>query len=123
MKKFALAILLSSFCFLAGAQTVIFLGPIGIGKGNSLNVLTVEPILSMAPNPIGPSVFNAPNDHLIPDYVRENPMNYSYLCRLEQQIEAKLPVGLWLKLEPNNFRQPSLPSPGNAYIRMKMIRF
>ena len=123
MRKTFLILLIAFSSQWVVAQTAIFLGPIGISKGNSLNVVTVEPMLSMAPNPHGPSVFNAPSDHLIPDHVRENPMNYSYLCRLEKKIERKLPVGLWLKLENNNFNRSYLPRPGNAYIRMKMIRF
>ena len=123
MTRILFLILFSGLTHLALAQTVIFVGPIGISKGNSLNVLTIEPLLSMAPNPQGQGVFNAPGDHLIPEYIRENPMQYSYLCRLEKKIERKLPVGLWLKLENNNLFDSFSPRAGNAYIRMKMIRF
>lgn len=119
---------------LAIGQTVIFVGPIGISKGNSVNLVGVGNSPTFAQNALGqfdqdlkysqgPGTFNSPSDHLIPDHIRENPMQFSYLCRLEKKIERKLPVGLWLKLENNNFAQSFSPRPGNAYIRMKMLRF
>lgn len=64
-----------------------------------------------------------PNGHLIPGYIRENPLQYSYLCRLELNIEEKLPVGLWLRIDQPGFGQPFRTNPGNVYFNMKMLRF
>jgi|GEM_PF-6582075 len=71
----------------------------------------------------GDSPFQVSSEDLIPDYIRDNPMQYSYLCRLEKTIERNFQIPLWFKLEENNFRQTLLPQAGNAYIRMKMFRF
>ncbi len=34
---------------------------------------------------------------LLPRFVRENPRGYSYVCRLELEVEEKLPVGVWVR--------------------------
>ncbi len=134
MTRTIIFIILASIAHLGLAQTVIFIGPVGISKGNSMNVIGIGPSNTLPPfqeqyftsaKPFSERVgiFNSPSDHIIPEYIRENPMQFSYLCRLEKKIERKLPVGLWLKLEDNNFAQSFSPRPGNAYIRMKMVRF
>lgn len=69
-----------------------------------------------------PSIF--PNHFPLPDHVVENPLGYSYLCRLELEIEERLPVGVWMKIgessSPAQFE--GLPRQ-NAYVRFKLFRF
>lgn len=56
-----------------------------------------------------------------PRFVQENPTGYSYLCRLELSIEAKSPVGVWLKLNDAPMVPGRLPS--NADLRFKLLKF
>lgn len=53
----------------------------------------------------------------LPEYARENPSGYSYLCRLELKIEDQLPLGVWFQADGSN--HPG----GSIYLRLKMIRF
>lgn len=55
--------------------------------------------------------------YIIPTYARANPSGYSYLCRLELQIEDELPLGLWIRAD-----EKAHPG-GSVYLRMKLIRF
>ncbi|MFK7921495.1 MAG: hypothetical protein AB8H47_06035 [Bacteroidia bacterium] len=55
--------------------------------------------------------------YFIPTYARANPSGYSYLCRLELQIEDELPLGLWIRAD-----EKAHPG-GSLYVRMKLIRF
>jgi len=60
--------------------------------------------------------FQIPN-YFIPTYARRNPSGYSYLCRLELQIEDELPLGLWIRADEK------MHPGGSLYVRMKLIRF
>ncbi len=68
-----------------------------------------------------PSIFQ-PSSVLIPNYVRLNPRGYSYLCRLELEIEEKSPVGMWVKIGENTAQFEGLPR-SNAYVRFKLFQF
>ena len=59
--------------------------------------------------------------HLLPEYVQRNPQNYSYLCRLELDLEKKLAVPVWLKMEDNKKLGEGLTN--NVYVRLKLLRF
>jgi hypothetical protein len=56
--------------------------------------------------------------NFLPDFVRENPRGYSYLCRLELEVEEKLPLGIWFKIGDNY----GLPG-GNAHVRFRLFNF
>ncbi|MEO0898462.1 MAG: hypothetical protein AAFY71_18765 [Bacteroidota bacterium] len=58
---------------------------------------------------------------VMPEYARENPSGYSFLCRLELKAEDKLPVGLWVEVEDG--KNLSLPTYPHTYFRLKLIRF
>ena len=58
---------------------------------------------------------------IIPEYVRENPRGYSYLCRLELKIEEKLPIGVWIKIGENSGFAGD--AKGNAHVRFKLFQF
>ena len=58
---------------------------------------------------------------LMPQYVQDNPTGYSYLCRLELDLEKKLPVPVWLKMEDNRKLSEGLTN--NVYVRFKLLRF
>lgn len=61
---------------------------------------------------------------LLPSHVRENPRGYSYLCRLELEIEEKLPVGVWMKTAtPDLSGNLEGVLRQNAYVRFKLLRF
>ena len=61
---------------------------------------------------------------LLPTHVQDNPLGYSYLCRLELDIEEKLPVGVWMKIGDSSTQMEfdGLPRQ-NAYVRFKLFRF
>lgn len=101
------------------AQLPLSVGPLFSSSNATFTVNPPTPQFGLAPA----NRFEFSREKLIPEYIQENPMQYSYLCRLEKTIESKFPIGLWFKLEENNFQQTLLPQAGNAYIRMKMIRF
>ena len=56
-----------------------------------------------------------------PAYVKENPRGYSYLCRLELEMEEKLPVGIWIKTGDAQAVSTGLKS--NAHVRLKLLNF
>lgn len=56
-----------------------------------------------------------------PAFVRKNPRGYSYLCRLELEIEEKLPVGVWIKTGDAQAVSTGLKS--NAHVRFKLLNF
>lgn len=64
----------------------------------------------------------SPNLTMIhPQFVKDNPRGYSYLCRLELQIEDKLPIGVWINLgEHTNLAGNS---GGNAHVKFKLLNF
>ncbi len=37
-------------------------------------------------------------ENWLPTHVRRNPAGYSFLCRLEREIEKSTPVGLWVRV-------------------------
>ena len=43
--------------------------------------------------PLSPSL----TDQVIPAYAQENPSGYTYLCRMELEVEKNLPVPLWIR--------------------------
>ena len=53
----------------------------------------------------------------IPEFARKNPTGYTYLCRLELQIEKDLPLGLWLDIGDNSTY--GNPSNANANVRFR----
>ncbi len=53
----------------------------------------------------------------LPEYARENPSGYSYLCRMELKLEDQLPLGIWVRADEKGY-----PG-GSLYLRLKMIRF
>ncbi|MEL6254568.1 MAG: hypothetical protein AAFR87_21340 [Bacteroidota bacterium] len=53
----------------------------------------------------------------IPEFVRKNPTGYTYLCRLELQIEKDLPLGLWLDIGDDSTY--GNPSNANANVRFR----
>ena len=75
-------------------------------------ILISNPLISAIPK----SDLIIPN-YFVPQYARENPSGYSYLCRLELKAEDELPLGIWLRAD-----ETSHPG-GNLYLRLKMIRF
>lgn len=77
-------------------------------------------------SPSSPAAPNSPvfQSSLLPSYVQENPLGYSYLCRLELEIEEKLPVGVWMKIgEPSMQSNFEGLARQNAYVRFKLLRF
>ncbi len=64
---------------------------------------------------------NIENTSVTPQYVKENPTGYSYLCRLELDIEKKSPIPVWFKLGENNGLWGN--AGGNAAVRVKLFRF
>ena len=56
-----------------------------------------------------------------PAFVQENPRGYSYLCRLELEIEEKLPVGVWVKA--GDAQQVNTGIKSNAHLRLKLLNF
>ena len=60
-------------------------------------------------------------DFIRPRFVRENPRGYSYLCRLELEIEDKLPIGVWLNL--GEYTHLPGNSGGNAHLKFKLLDF
>lgn len=56
-----------------------------------------------------------------PAFFQENPRGYSYLCRLELEIEAKLPVGIWVKTSDPTEIPNSLNT--NAHVRLRLFHF
>ncbi|MEM6807390.1 MAG: hypothetical protein AAF696_38670 [Bacteroidota bacterium] len=53
----------------------------------------------------------------LPKFARNNPTGYTYLCRLELQIEKDLPLGLWLDIgDQSTFGNPSN---ANANVRFR----
>ncbi|MEM7656832.1 MAG: hypothetical protein AAF399_11940 [Bacteroidota bacterium] len=62
-----------------------------------------------------------PSPAFLPTYARQNPSGYSFLCLKELEIENKLPIGLWIKLENPAYLRQQL---GNqASLRLKLLRF
>ncbi|MEL6851308.1 MAG: hypothetical protein AAFP92_22495, partial [Bacteroidota bacterium] len=62
----------------------------------------------------------AHSPHFLPAYARKNPSGYSYLCRLELDIENRLPIGIWVDLGDQIGASPSAAS---ASLRLKLKRF
>lgn len=60
-----------------------------------------------------------PAASILPQYARENPTGYSYLCRLELSLEQSMPVSLWLKLGEQSYGQIK----GNVHAQIKLKRF
>ena len=58
------------------------------------------------------------SETLFPDFVKENPRGYSYLCRLELKVEEKLPLGIWFNVGEN----VGIPG-GNAHVRFRLFNF
>lgn len=67
------------------------------------------------------SVNLRPTPHLRPRYVRDNPTGDSFLCQIEDQWEADWKIPVWFRAG----EMPLIPqsSPGNLYVRMKLLRF
>lgn len=59
---------------------------------------------------------------VIPQYVRENPTGYSYLCRLELQIERDLPIGVWFRVGDTE-NSPVYSPTRNAHVQFKLFNF
>jgi len=53
----------------------------------------------------------------MPEFARNNPTGYTYLCRLELKIEKDLPLGLWLDIGDNS--TTGNPSNANANVRFR----
>lgn len=56
-----------------------------------------------------------------PAFFQENPRGYSYLCRLELEIEEKLPVGIWVKTSDPTEIPNGLNT--NAHVRLRLFHF
>lgn len=68
-----------------------------------------------------PSAGIQPSSAFLPSYALQNPSGYSFLCLKELEIENKLPLGVWIKLENPAYLRPQL---GNqASFRLKLLRF
>ncbi|RMG72230.1 MAG: hypothetical protein D6722_05700 [Bacteroidetes bacterium] len=61
--------------------------------------------------------FMAQDYRLLPAYARQNPRGYTYLCRLELEVEETLPVGLWFKMDEGPSRQTGML--GSAHLRLR----
>jgi len=57
----------------------------------------------------------------LPNYALENPQGLSYLCRLELDIEKKLPLGVWIQLDQG--AGLGVSPRNNAYVRFKLFNF
>lgn len=58
---------------------------------------------------------------ILPEYARENPTGYTFLCRLELKGEDKMKIPVWIKVDDNNsYSAPSFP---HTYVRFKLLRF
>lgn len=53
----------------------------------------------------------------LPEFARNNPTGYTYLCRLELKIEKDLPLGLWLDIGDTS--TAGNPSNANANVRFR----
>lgn len=98
-------------------QMPIFVGnsPTATGaEAPARNPMIFSPSPSQSP-------FSPEKSALFPQYVQENPHGYSYLCRLELEIEDKLPVGMWMKIG-EEYEIEGMPR-SNAYVRFKVLRF
>jgi len=58
---------------------------------------------------------------IIPGYAKENPSGYSYLCRLEQKVEQKMPVALWVRL--GEIQPWESYNRQNIYLQFKLLGF
>ena len=100
-----------------------------LGGFSQIHLTLAKPEIHFQTNSFVPSPHTTHNpSHLSPTlelihprFVRENPRGFSYLCRLELEIEEKLPIGVWLNLGewshlPGN-------SGGNAHIKFKLLDF
>lgn len=86
---------------------------------SSLKAPVVSPIAEL---PAGYTTSRAKvSGAFMPQYVRENPYGYSYLCRMELKAEDTLPIGVWLKFGEQNGVQGVPGSPAN--VRMKLLKF
>ena len=88
-----------------------------------------DPSLGLAASSFSKTGISQPNrpglqpslGNIFPGYVRKNPRGYSYLCRLELQIEEQWPVGAWINLG----QYTTLPgnSGGNVHVKFKLLKF
>ena len=69
------------------------------------------------PSPAEPPAFLRSDYRLLPAYARQNPRGYTYLCRLELEVEERLPIGLWFKMDEGPSRQTSML--GSAHLRLR----
>lgn len=60
-----------------------------------------------------------PSKHILPNHVRENPAGYSFLCKLEVDIEENSPIPFWFQLGNNDKLFPA----GSAHVKLKMFKF
>lgn|GEM_PF-2952495 len=61
---------------------------------------------------------------ILPQYAKDNPANYSFLCQLEVDIEEKSPIGVWFKIDQTDPLLLSQSRGGKMpYVRLKMNVF
>jgi hypothetical protein len=62
----------------------------------------------------------AASPHFLPAYARRNPAGHASLCRLELQIENRLPLAFWVKAGDSGIR----PQPWRSLdVQVKLLRF
>jgi len=60
-------------------------------------------------------------DNWLPVHVRQNPAGYSFLCRLEREIEKNIPVGLWVRVGEENPWE--FYNRQQMYVQVKLLGF
>ncbi len=124
MKKVKKTLLVVAFlvgCFWGGTGWVIGQTTLQLEGLNPLPSFSAIHVFSLKNRLIPYAPYSFLPRTLIPEYVRKNPRGYSYLCRLELEIEEKLPIGVWIKFgeEGQSMGRPG----GNARVRFKLFQF
>ena len=88
-------------------------------KGQSSPGVYIAPVKSR-PLSFSP-LFSFQGKSFMPQYVQENPQGYSPLCRLELDLEDKMRMPVWIKMEDNRRLTEGLTQ--NVYVRLKLLRF
>ncbi len=87
-----------------------------VNSTDSLHFITSPPLFRVQGNN---STGGIQRLNILPEYARENPTGYTFLCRLELDIEKRSPLPVWVQVG-NMF---SNTSGGSAYLQLKMFRF
>lgn len=66
-----------------------------------------------------PDSLPQPATRWLPQYARDNPSGYSFLCRQELAIERRWPIGLWVNLQEGEALRGTIMS--TAHLRLRLL--